>query len=115
MLTEVSALAVSLGFIRWWLGRDKHPNVPHIRPGTDLADDGPYYVVQSFLESHKRELPMHSYPLLETLGGLLKMNLHIINDPIKSKEIFSKSEAVGGHFELTGWWHLLAEYRFETN
>lgn len=112
MLTEISALVVSLAAIKWWITRDKHPKIPHIRPKVDLADDGPYYVVQSFLEGHKRNLPMYSYPLLDTLGGLLKMNLHVINDPIKAKEIFSKSEAVGGHFEMTGWWHLLTEYRF---
>lgn len=54
---------------------------------------------------------MYSYPLLDTFFGLLKINLHVINDPIKSKEIFSKSEAVGGHMEMYPWWYLMQEYR----
>jgi hypothetical protein len=111
MLTEVGALAVSLAVFRWWLTREKHPNIPHFVPGVELKKDGPFYIVKSFFEGHRKNLPMYSYPLLDTFLGFLKINLHVINDPMKAKEIFSKSEAVGGHVEMYGWWHLLMEYR----
>ena len=111
MLAEVGALCVSLAVFRWWLTREKHPNIPHFTPGVELQKDGPFYIVKSFFKGHKRNLPMYSYPLLDTFMGFLKINLHVINDPMKAKEIFSKSEAVGGHVEMYGWWHLLMEYR----
>ena len=109
MLVETGTLCVSLAVYRWNLTREKHPKIPHVLPGVPLKEDGPFYVVKGLIE--KQNLPIYSIPILDTFFGLFKINLHVINDPIKSKEIFSKSEAVGGHAEMYGWWHLLVEYR----
>ena len=111
MLPEIAALCFSLTVLRWWLTREKHPNLPHLLPEVELKKDGPLYLVKSFFEAHRRNLPMNSYPILDTFLGFLKINLHVINDPIMAKEVFSKSEAVGGHVEMYGWWHLLVDYR----
>ena len=51
MLTEISALVVSLAALKWWISRDKHPKIPHIRPKVDLADES--YFTLSMPDTNK--------------------------------------------------------------
>lgn len=56
---------------------------------------------------------MHAYPMLNWLG-LVKIDIHWINDPKTAREVFLKNDSAYGHLDMKGWFDLNSEYRYRT-
>ncbi|CBY14586.1 unnamed protein product [Oikopleura dioica] len=76
-------------------------------------NEGPYHAVLSMRENIKNKVKMHAYPMLNWLG-LVKIDIHWINDPQTAREVFLKNDAAYGHLDMKGWFDLNSEYRFRT-
>lgn len=81
--------------------------------GHKQSEDGPYHIIRAGMEMIKEGVNIYSYPILN-MFGLLKADIHLITDPKLIREVLGKSDAVGGHLDMKGWFELLDEYRVYT-